>query len=219
MLSGVRSLMENQQPLNLSLVADPYHTEKTEMQLETLIFELMKTGFTIESTINADLTVTILTRNSDNARAKILSTASNNTYCLALFPIRDLDLSIVIKRKPFPFHHQIDGVLSDFADRINSARSTNKHFFYESENCTCSDNPGCRMICDGGLALCALCGHLEGSLTTDCPATHTHSQYGDLVYAGTIDYRDGAWVDGVSSPYSPAHYKDIKRTHVGCQSI
>ena len=180
------------------------------MNLAALILELLKTGFTIENTIHADLIVTTLTRESDNAFAKVLSTRSENIYCLALFPYRDLDLSIVIKHKPFPTHHEIDHTLSTFADRINTARATNKHFFYESENCTCSDNTGCRMICDGGLALCALCGHLEGSLTTDCPATQTYSHYGDLVYAGTFDYRDGAWVEAVSSPYSPAHYKDIR---------
>ena len=185
------------------------------MQLAALILELLKTGFTIENTIHADLTVTMLTRDSDNAFAKILSTASENIYCLALFPFRDLELPIVIKNKPFPTHHQIDSILSNFADRIHTARSTNKHFFRETENCTCSDTTACRMICDGGLALCALCGHLEGSLTTDCPGTQTHSQYGDLVYAGTIDYRKGAWVEGVSSPHTPAHYKDMKRAHTG----
>ena len=189
------------------------------MKLAALILELLKTGFTIENTIHADLTVTTLTREADNAFAKILSTPSENIYCLALFPYRNLDLSIVIKNEPFPTQHQIDQILSNFADRIHTARSTNKHFFYESENCTCSDNTACRMICDGGLAACALCGHFEGSLTTDCPATKTYSHYGDLVYAGTIDYREGVWVEGASSPYSPAHYKDIKRTHIDCQFI
>ena len=72
------------------------------MKLAALILELVKSGFTIENTIHADLIVTTLTRASDNAFAKILSTSSENIYCLALFPYRDLDLSIVIKNKPSP---------------------------------------------------------------------------------------------------------------------
>ncbi len=178
------------------------------MKLQALILELLKTGFTIENTIHADFNVTTLSRHTDNALAKILGTASENIHCLALFPDRNLELPIVIKNKPFPPGHQIDRILSNFADQINTARSTNKHFLREPENCTCSDTTACRMICDGGLALCALCGHLEGSLTTDCPATQTYSTYGDLVYAGSIDYREGAWIEGVSSPYSPAHYRE-----------
>ena len=178
------------------------------MKLQALILELLKTGFTIKNRIQADFNLTMLTRDTDNALAKILSTASDSIYSLSLFPDPNLQLPIVIKHTTFPAHDQIDNILTTFADRINAARSTNTHFFYEPENCTCLGGSACRMICEGGLALCALCGHLEGSLTTHCPATQTYSTYGDLVYAGSIDYREGAWVEGVSSPYSPAHYRE-----------
>ena len=177
------------------------------MKLPDLILELVKAGFTIGNTVSADFNRTTLTRDSDDALASILSSASETVWSLALFPDRDLDLPIVIKNNPFPTHDQIDNILTTFGNRTHEARSTNTHLFHEPENCTCSGGTACRMICDGGLALCALCGHLEGSLTSDCPAIQTYSKYGDLVYAGTIDYRQGEWVEGVSSPYSPAHYR------------
>lgn len=177
------------------------------MKLPDLIHELVKADFTIGNTISADFTRTTLTRDSDNALASILSSDSEAVWSLALFPDRNLDLPIVIKSTPFPTHHQIENILTTFANRIHEARSTNTHLFHEPENCTCSGGTACRMICDGGLALCALCGHLEGSLTSDCPAIQTYSEYGDLVYAGTIDYRQGEWVEGLSSPYSPTHYR------------
>jgi len=44
------------------------------MKLAALILELVKTGFTIENTIHADLVVTALRRKSDNAFANVLST-------------------------------------------------------------------------------------------------------------------------------------------------
>jgi hypothetical protein len=177
------------------------------MKLPALILELLKAGFKIGNTTLSDLHVTTLTRDTDTALAKIISTTSDYVYSLALFPDPDLQLPIVIKNNPFLTHDQIDNILTTFANRIIVARSTNKHFFREPDNCTCLGDSGCRMICEGGLALCALCGHLEGSLTTDCPASQTYTTYGDLVYAGTIDYRKGAWIEGVSSPHSPAHYR------------
>jgi hypothetical protein len=44
------------------------------MKLAAIILELVKTGFTIENTIHADLVVTALRRKSDNAFANVLST-------------------------------------------------------------------------------------------------------------------------------------------------
>jgi hypothetical protein len=165
------------------------------MKLPELILELLKAGFTIRNTISADFNQTTLNRDSHNASASILSSASETVWSLALFPDRNLDLPIVIKNHPFPTHDQIDNILTTFGNRIHEARSTNTHLFHEPENCTCSGGTACRMICDdGGLAVCALCGHLEGSLTSECPAIQTYSKYGDLVYAGTIDFRQGAWV-------------------------
>lgn len=198
---------------NHRLSSPPHPLGETAMKLPELILELVKAGFTIGNTISADFNRTTLTRDSDNALASILSSDSESVWSLALFPDCNLDLPIVIKNKPFPTHDQIENILTTFATRIREARSTNTHFFHEPENCTCSGGTACRMICDGGLALCALCGHLEGSLTSDCPAIQTYSKYGDLVYAGSIDYRQGAWVEGVSSPYSPAHYRERSRLH------
>ena len=177
------------------------------MKLPELILELLKAGFTIGNTIYTDINVTTLTRDTDNALARIYSIDSDSVFALALFPDRNLQLPIVINTKPFPTHHQIDSIVTTFADQIHVARSTNKHFFLESVNCTCFGSPGCN-ICDGGLALCPLCGLAEGSLTTDCPAIPSYTTHGDLVYAGTIDLRKGVWVKGDSSPHSPAHYRE-----------
>jgi hypothetical protein len=49
-------------------------------------------------------------------------------------------------------------------------------------------------ICEGGLALCSVCGLAEGSLTMSCPGVVVSSQDSDKVYAGLLDYVDGAWV-------------------------
>lgn len=186
------------------------------MKLPELIFELLKAGFTIENTTCTDINVTTLTRDTDNALVRTYSIDSDSVFAIALFPDRNLPLPIIIKSALLRLrtnldHEQIDNILTTFADRIHAARSTNKHFFLESDNCTCFGSPGCN-ICDGGLALCPLCGHIEGSLTTDCPATPTYATYGDLVYAGTIDFRKGAWVKGISSPYSPAHYRESSQS-------
>ena len=40
------------------------------------------------------------------------------------------------------------------------------HIWTKHEHCT---NPGTCMICDGGLALCTICGGLEGALLDGCP--------------------------------------------------
>ena len=48
-------------------------------------------------------------------------------------------------------------------------------------------------ICDGGLALCSLCGGGEGSLPTDCPGAMMTWEQSMAVYAGDLDYRAGEW--------------------------
>lgn len=176
------------------------------MHLATLIAELIKLRFTNPQTIHAgDVDVTTLTRQHDQARAKILSFESASVYSLSLFPEQTLDIPIVIRNNPFPAHAEIDAILKTFAERIRTARRSHTHLYHAPENCThFGDNTSCRMICDGGLALCALCGHLEASLTTDCPGTNTYATYGDLVYAGAIDFRAGHWVEGACSPHTPA---------------
>jgi hypothetical protein len=50
-------------------------------------------------------------------------------------------------------------------------------------------------ICDGGLALCTVCGGAEGSLTTECPGRKVTSAEDEAVYACTLDYFAGQWFD------------------------
>jgi hypothetical protein len=57
---------------------------------------------------------------------------------------------------------------------------------------------GC-VLCHGGLALCDVCGGLEGSLPTDCPGERMRRVVEDDVYAGELDYRTGeGWVQKMS---------------------
>jgi len=52
------------------------------------------------------------------------------------------------------------------------------------------------VICDGGLAVCTVCGLFEGSLTTDCPGEPSYRKYGDQIYKGELDYKEGqGWVN------------------------
>ena len=80
-----------------------------------------------------------------------------------------------------------------------------KHIYEKHENCS---QPGQCMICDGGLALCTVCGCLEGSLSTHCPGYDCYRECGDAIYKGEIDYLDGEWVKQ-SSPHSPASYRSL----------
>jgi hypothetical protein len=73
-----------------------------------------------------------------------------------------------------------------------------KHIFETHTNC---HRTHCE-VCDGGLSICTVCGLIEGSLTTDCPEKDSWLQYGDAVYAGEVDFRDGKWVSE-PSPQSP----------------
>lgn len=69
-----------------------------------------------------------------------------------------------------------------------------KHVFVTSKDCTCDGSASC-MICDGGLAICKVCGGMEGSLTTDCPGEMIPMERHNEVYAGKFDYREGkGWV-------------------------
>jgi hypothetical protein len=67
----------------------------------------------------------------------------------------------------------------------------------------CTNCDGC-MLCHGGLALCEVCGGLEGALPTDCPGERMHNVIEDEVYAGKVDYRrDSGWVQEPSR-HSPS---------------
>lgn len=66
------------------------------------------------------------------------------------------------------------------------------------------DGPGC-MFCDGGLSSCTACGSFEGATTTECPGSRMTQEQIDAVYAGTLDFRDGQWVNAPSGSCS-SHY-------------
>ena len=81
-----------------------------------------------------------------------------------------------------------------------------KHIFVTPQDHIDKDcYPG--MICDGGLALCSVCGGLEGGLTSDCPEEQMTEEEVEKVYKGEIDFIDGQWVNKVS-PHSPACYRE-----------
>ena len=71
-----------------------------------------------------------------------------------------------------------------------------KHIFEKHINCT---DPHCN-VCEGGLAICTVCGLVEGSLTTDCSGHLVLDKVGSI-YLGKLDYRDGKWVNE-PSPHS-----------------
>lgn len=52
------------------------------------------------------------------------------------------------------------------------------------------------MFCDGGLSACARCGAFEGAWPDDCPGQKMTGEQIDAVYAGVLNYRDGAWREG-----------------------
>jgi len=55
-------------------------------------------------------------------------------------------------------------------------------------------------VCDGGLAVCKVCGLAEGELTTECPGDgKPWHKLGDAVRRGHIDFWDGRWVRGTTA--------------------
>lgn len=80
-----------------------------------------------------------------------------------------------------------------------------KHQFFDPSTCDCDGSDHC-VICDGGLALCQVCGLTEGCLTTDCPGQDAFKTHNEAVYAGELDYIDGrGWVEQ-ASPHSPGTF-------------
>jgi hypothetical protein len=49
------------------------------------------------------------------------------------------------------------------------------------------------MFCDGGLFMCSVCGCFEGATTDHCPGDNITWYAMDEVYAGRLNFRDGAW--------------------------
>ncbi len=72
-----------------------------------------------------------------------------------------------------------------------------EHDYYTSESCDCTKDGYCN-VCDGGLAICRVCGLTEGSLTTECPGYQCWREKNKDVYEGMIDFRNGEWVTQVT---------------------
>lgn len=49
------------------------------------------------------------------------------------------------------------------------------------------------MFCEGGLSACTVCGAFEGAWPDQCPGEPMTAYVSDSVYAGSLNYRDGAW--------------------------
>jgi hypothetical protein len=64
-----------------------------------------------------------------------------------------------------------------------------KHKYLKHENCK---NHYCN-ICDGGLALCVICGCAEAELPSECPGGKVHSDLRDMIAQGRMDYIDGKY--------------------------
>ncbi|MDF2650150.1 MAG: hypothetical protein K0Q73_5955 [Paenibacillus sp.] len=86
-----------------------------------------------------------------------------------------------------------------------------KHDYFTPKDISPDDNWGQLNIVDGGLALCKVCGGMEGSLTTDCPGEKIPFDQDQKVYRGEIDYVEGkGWVDKASMS-SPAFWSNVRR--------
>lgn len=82
------------------------------------------------------------------------------------------------------------------------------HTYENHQNCEHHHCP----ICEGGLALCTVCGGLEGGLTSECCGRVLTSEECDDVYAGKIDFRDGNWVQA-PSPRCPSGIRAYSEPH------
>lgn len=52
------------------------------------------------------------------------------------------------------------------------------------------------MFCEGGLGACIVCDAFEGAWPDECPGEKMTYEQIDEVYAGQLNYRDGAWREG-----------------------
>jgi len=67
------------------------------------------------------------------------------------------------------------------------------HIFHKCNNLDCN-------ICEGGLALCKVCGGVEGSLTTECCEKSLTAEQHDRIYFNRdLDFKNGQWINEPSS--------------------
>ena len=71
-------------------------------------------------------------------------------------------------------------------------------------------------VCDGGLAICTVCGGTEGSLTTHCPGTKAPAGYLEEVYNKNMDYQDGQWVALVNNSVVCTMVREAKNNRGFC---
>jgi hypothetical protein len=85
-----------------------------------------------------------------------------------------------------------------------ASRAATEHQYLESKECqpTHGEDTTVCNICDGGLAVCKVCGLFEGSLTTHCPGSKSHGR-SEEVYAGGVDFFHGEWTAGRASLHLP----------------
>lgn len=80
-----------------------------------------------------------------------------------------------------------------------------EHVRYVCVKGACSREGSCP-YCDGGLFSCAVCGLVEGALTTECPGQPSYALMADEVYAGFADFHGGRW-HNTASPHSPTGWQ------------
>jgi hypothetical protein len=88
-----------------------------------------------------------------------------------------------------------------------------KHIYFESKDISPDDHWGQLNIVDGGLALCKVCGGLEGGLPTDCPGEKMSWDSSQEVYEGKKDFLDKqGWVQQASTN-SPVYYAELSKQY------
>ena len=76
----------------------------------------------------------------------------------------------------------------------------NDHVWMEDDDPDCIYNQ---------ISVCEKCGLLEGCLTTECPGEESYKEYSDMVYEGTMDFRNGEWLEACSI-HSPEFYRKLQ---------
>lgn len=72
-------------------------------------------------------------------------------------------------------------------------------------------------FCAGGLSACAVCNSFEGATTDHCPGDRMTADQLDAVYAGTLNYRDGAWRAECCRVMRPVYDRDAYMAEAGYQ--
>lgn len=75
------------------------------------------------------------------------------------------------------------------------------HTFLEHRACGVIGCP----ICDGGLAVCQVCGGAKTSLTSECPERRIGERRLLAIFVGDVDFKDGEWTSPVVRSSSEDH--------------